>query len=80
MIVIIQVTKYEITPIQDTHNTNDNGANFRKILLLQHLTDCSCSGKLLESFEGALKNITGVFPSYPGYEIANYLQSLLETS
>ena len=55
MIVIIQVTKYEITPIQEMHNTNDSGANFRKILLLQHLTVCPCSGKLLDSFDGALK-------------------------
>ena len=39
IMVIIQVTKYEITPIHDTHKTKDNGANFRKILLVQHLID-----------------------------------------
>ena len=55
MMVIIQVTKYEMTPIQAIQSTKDRGANFRRILLLQHFTGCSVPGRLAFSFEGDLK-------------------------
>ena len=55
MIVIIHVTKYEMAPIQLTHITNDIGANFLIILLVQHFTACSLPGKLFDSLGGTLK-------------------------
>ena len=56
MIVIIQVTKYEMMPIHEIQSINDSGANLRRMLGLQHFTACSLPGKESLSLGGALKN------------------------
>ena len=58
MIVIIQVTKYEMTPIHEIQSINDSGANLRRMLGLQHFTACSLPGKESLSLGGALKKRT----------------------
>ena len=55
MIVIIQVTKYEMTPIHEIQSINDSGANLRRMLGLQHFTALSLPGKESLSLGGALK-------------------------
>ena len=60
MIVIIQVTKYEMMPIHEIQSINDSGANLRRMLGLQHFTACSLPGKESLSLGGALKKANHV--------------------